>query len=116
MWARNAKKAIEAWDGLHDSVKGNATKGVVSALLDVNDQPPTGEKLARAVGFFGELEQLGFPGLPKLAAATTPAGRLASSQRVGTGVGAAVSGPSIASVAKPIGFGKALPGAMKNQI
>lgn len=52
----------------------------------------------------------------KSAAATTPAGRLVSTQRKGTGMGASVTGPSIASVAKPPGMGVPMPGALKNQI
>jgi len=49
-------------------------------------------------------------------AALTPAGRLVSTQRKGTGMGAAVTGPSIAEVAKPPRIGHAMPGALKNQI
>jgi len=52
----------------------------------------------------------------KIAGAMTPAGRLTSTQRKGTGIGAAVTGPSIAEVAKPPRIGHAMPGALKNQI
>lgn len=52
----------------------------------------------------------------KEAAALTPAGRLVSTQRKGTGMGASVTGPSIAEVAKPPRMGHAIPGALKNQI
>lgn len=52
----------------------------------------------------------------KEAGALTPAGRLAATQRKGTGMGASVSGPSIAEVAKPPRIGHAMPGALKNQI
>jgi hypothetical protein len=52
----------------------------------------------------------------KIASGTTPAGRLVSTQRKGTGMGATVTGPSIAEVAKPPRIGHAMPGALKNQI
>lgn len=52
----------------------------------------------------------------KIATALTPAGRLVATQRKGTGMGASVRGPSIASVAKPPGMGSPMPGALKNQI
>lgn len=55
-------------------------------------------------------------GEDKEAGALTPAGRLVAAQRKGTGVGASVSGPSIADVAKPPRIGHAMPGALKNQI
>lgn len=55
-------------------------------------------------------------GEDKEAGALTPAGRLVATQRKGTGMGASVTGPSIAEVAKPPGIGHAMPGALKNQI
>lgn len=52
----------------------------------------------------------------KEAGALTPAGRLVSTQRKGTGMGASVTGPSIAEVAKPPNMGQPMPGALKNHI
>lgn len=52
----------------------------------------------------------------KEASALTPAGRLVATQRKGTGMGASVSGPSIADVAKPPRMGSPMPGALKNRI
>lgn len=45
-----------------------------------------------------------------------PKGRLSSSRREGKPKMTGFAGPSIASVSKPIGFGKPLPGATKNRI
>lgn len=45
---------------------------------------------------------------------TTPAGLLASSKRVGAPRVSAPPGPSIAQVAKPVGFGRPKPGAAKD--
>lgn len=50
------------------------------------------------------------PPSEKKASATTPAGRLKSSQQVGTIKMTTSSGPSISQVSKPKGFGKPLPG------
>jgi hypothetical protein len=55
-------------------------------------------------------------GEEKEAGALTPAGRLVSTQRKGTGMGASVTGPSIAEVAKPPHIGQPMPGALKNHI
>lgn len=52
----------------------------------------------------------------KLSSATTPLGRLTASKRVGLPKVSAPPGPSIAQVAKPVGFGKPMPGALKNKI
>ncbi len=49
-------------------------------------------------------------------APTTPAGFLASAKRVGAPRVTSPSGPSIAQVAKPVGFGKPQSGALKNSI
>jgi hypothetical protein len=50
------------------------------------------------------------------AAAFTPAGRLSASQRIGKPRVTTPSGPSIAQVSKPVGFGKVMPGAGKGVI
>lgn len=55
-------------------------------------------------------------GEEKEASALTPAGRLVATQRKGTGMGASVTGPSIAEVAKPPRIGHPMPGALKNRI
>lgn len=47
---------------------------------------------------------------------TTPAGILASAKAVGAPRVTAPPGPSIAQVAKPVGFGKPKPGAVKNAL
>ena len=47
---------------------------------------------------------------------TTPGGILASSKAVGAPRVTAPSGPSIAQVAKPVGFGKPMSGALKDRI
>lgn len=76
---------------------------------------------AARVGVVGAAGATGFAaghavGEDKEAGALTPAGRLVASQRKGTGMGASVSGPSIAEVAKPPRMGHAMPGALKNQV
>ena len=48
--------------------------------------------------------------------AMSPAGRLTATQRVGAPKITGVSGPSIADVSKPKGFGMPLPGAKKNAL
>lgn len=48
--------------------------------------------------------------------AMTPAGKLTSSQRIGAPKTTGFSGPSIADIAKPKGFGTPMPGAQKNTL
>ncbi len=55
-------------------------------------------------------------GMKQAAAALTPQGRLASSRSEGKPKSTGFSGPSIADVSKPIGYGRKLPGATKNRI
>ena len=50
----------------------------------------------------------------KAGMATTPAGRLASSMKVGLPKTTAPAGPSIAQIAKPVGFGRPIAGATKS--
>lgn len=52
----------------------------------------------------------------RAAAAATPAGQLAQSQREGQPKTTGFAGPSISDVSKPVGFGHALPGTAKNRI
>jgi hypothetical protein len=52
----------------------------------------------------------------KLGSMTTPAGALAHAKAVGAPRASAPPGPSIAQVAKPVGFGRPAPGALKNSI
>lgn len=59
--------------------------------------------------FAAAVEKLG-------SSATTPAGMLAKSKAVGLPKVTAPPGPSIAQVAKPVGFGTPKPGALKNSI
>lgn len=61
-------------------------------------------------GLRGVLEKKGSIRFPS---GSTPAGRLASGQRIGLPKVTAPSGPSIAEVSKPQGFGTSMPGAHK---
>lgn len=64
-------------------------------------------------------EESGTKAAASMATATdamSPAGKLNVTQRVGSPKTTGFSGPSIADVAKPKGFGTPMPGAQKNQI
>lgn len=84
-------------------------------------QAEQAKSTAARAGVVGAAGATGFAagkasGNEKEAGALTPAGRLVSTQRKGTGMGASVTGPSIAEVAKPPHMGQPMPGALKNHI
>ena len=68
--------------------------------------PPSPEDKAKLAGLLDELTKLN--GVP-----TTPAGRLAKAKTVGAPKVTAPPGPSIAEIAKPVGYGLPQPGATK---
>lgn len=50
------------------------------------------------------------------ATSLTPAGRLVQAQRIGKPRATTPSGPSVAQISKPVGYGKTMPGAGKGVI
>lgn len=70
------------------------------------------ESLEGAAWMYGENKEASMAAT----GAMNPAGKLNSSQRVGAPKTTGFSGPSIADIAKPKGFGTPMPGAQKNQI
>lgn len=71
--------------------------------------PEEGKKRTKAKAMTDEIAKLN-------GVATTPAGRLYSAQQVGQPKVTAPSGPSIAELSKPVGYGLKAPGATKDTI